>query len=122
LEHPERQVLIFQYNNLISNDNVYYCFAIMLCCDMHNVCSNNFSAVLVDDQHSILVTFPCMTYGVMMDSKNRNLCLTKQALHCPLLQLAQDMNINEIKNIDKKRNKRRLMLIFPDNVVLVDVF
>ena len=62
-----------------------------------------------------------MTYGVMMDSNNRNQRLNKQKLHCPLLQLAQDMNISEIKNNDK-RNKRRLLLIFPDNVVLANVF
>jgi hypothetical protein len=47
--------------------------------------------------------------------------LKLQKLHCPLLQLAQDMNISDIMK-DDKRNKRRILLVFPSNVVLANVF
>jgi hypothetical protein len=122
LDHPERNchVLVFKYTNLIHSNNVYNCFAIMLFCDSRDVRSNNFSAVLIDDK-SILITFPCMTYGTMHDSAERNECLKKQQLHCPLLQLSQDMNISDIMK-DDKRNKRRILLVFPPSVVLANVF
>ena len=62
-----------------------------------------------------------MTYGIMHDSADRNERLKKQQLHCLLLQLAQDMNIsNSMK--DDKRNKRHILLVFPPNVVLANVF
>jgi hypothetical protein len=122
LEHPERNghVLVFKYTNLIHLHNVYDCFAIMLHCDLRDVRANNFSAVLIDDK-SILITFPCMTYGILHDSAARNERLKLQKLHCPLLQLAQDMNISDIMT-DDKRNKRRILLVFPSNVVLANVF
>jgi hypothetical protein len=122
LEHPKRNghVLVFKYTNLIHSNNVYDCFAIMLFCDSRDVRSNNFSAVLIDDK-SILITFPCMTYGIMHDCAERNERLKKQQLRCPLLQLSQEMNISDIMK-DDKRNKRRILLVFPPSVVLAYVF
>jgi hypothetical protein len=122
LKHPERNghVLVFKYTNLIHLNNVYDCFAIMLFCDSRDVRSNKFCAVLIDDT-SILITFPCMTYGIMYDSADRNERLMKQKLHCPLLQLSQDMNISNIIK-DDKRNKHRILLVFPPSVVLANVF
>ena len=78
LEHPEHNghVLVFKYTNLIHLDNVYDCFAIMLFCDSRDVRVNNYSAVLIDDK-SILIKFPCMTYGIMHDSADRNERLKK---------------------------------------------
>jgi hypothetical protein len=105
---------------MIHLQNVYDCFALMLCCDSRDVRANNFSAVLIDDK-SILITFPSMTYGIMHDSAERNERLKLQQLHCPLLQLAQDMNISDIMK-DDKRNKHRILLVFPPNVVLANVF
>jgi hypothetical protein len=53
----------------------------------------------------------------MHDSAERNERLKLQKLHCPLLQLAQDMNISDIMK-DDKRNKCRILLVFPSNIVL----
>jgi hypothetical protein len=92
----------------------------MLFCDLRDVRANNFSALLIDDK-SILITFPCMTFGIMHDSTNRNERLKKQQLHCQLLQLSQDMNISDTMK-DDKRNKRRILLVFPPSVVLANVF
>ena len=122
LEHPERNghVLVFKYTDLIHSNNAYDCFASMLFCDSRDVRSNNFSAVLIDDK-SILITFPCTTYGIMYDSAERNDRLKKQQLHWPSLQLSQDLNISDIMK-DDKRNKRRILLVFPFSVVLANVF
>ena len=124
LEHPEQNghVLVFKYTNLIHFNTVYNCFAIMLFCDLRDVrASNNFFAVLIDDK-SILITFPCMTYGIMHDSVDRNERLKKQKLHFQLLQLSQEMNISDIMKDEEKRNKRRFLLVFPPSMVLANVF
>jgi hypothetical protein len=95
----------------------------MLFCESRDVRAYNVSALLIDDK-SILITFPCMTFGIMHDSANRNERLKKQQLHCQLLHLSQDINISDIMKDDKrnKRNKRRFLLVFPPTVVLANVF
>lgn len=122
LENPElnREVMIFSIQDLEHAGNVYNCFTIQMSSDMRDAAAEKISAMIVSDTE-ILISMPGLPYGIFADSIGRNERLKTQNLHCPKLQLAQDVTINDIRE-DQTRSVKHLLLRFPSHVVLTNVF
>lgn len=122
LDYPERnrEVCVFSVNDITHERHAYNCFAITISVDLRDASAESYVATLVND-HSILITYPCMPYGMLKDSTDRNERLMTQNLHCPKLQLAQDVVINQIQD-SAPRQMKRLLLQFPEHVVLANIF
>jgi hypothetical protein len=122
LENPERnrEILVFSVADVAHDGNVYNCFAIMLFVDVRDAAKGQLTASLVSDTE-VLLTMPSLPYGLYHDSTARNLRLELIQLHCPKLQLSQDIVINQVRE-SQTRPLKRLLLRFPKGVVLANVF
>lgn len=123
LAYPERnrEVVIYSVSNVQHVDNVYDCFFIMLAVDFRDASKEgSFTASMVSETE-ILLTMPSLPFGLYHDSIMRNERLKRIRLHHPQLQLSQDIVINHLRD-EAGRSVKRLLLRFPDNVRLSNVF
>jgi hypothetical protein len=123
LAHTERnrEVVIYSGSDVQHVDNVYDCFFIVVAMDFRDATKEvSFIASIVSETE-ILLTMPSLPFGLFHDSVMRNEHLKKIKLHHPQLQLSQDIVINHL--CDKVgRSVKRLLLHFPDDVTLSNVF
>lgn len=120
LAHPERnrEVVVLTINDVLQSSNLYNCFDVCLKIDLRD--EDQATAFLVSPQ-SILITYPAMSFELSTDSANRNRRLTALQMYQPAVEMAQNIWINALLR-NANRMMKRLLLIFPNEVHLQNVF
>ena len=120
---PERnrEVDVLIVNDVLHGGDLYNCFDISLQMDVRDAMVTGRCRAVLVSEHEVLVTYPALQYPMFIDSVMRNKRLVHLKTLCAQLQQAQDIWVNEMKR-DPQRNEKRLLLRFPHDVVLGNVF
>jgi hypothetical protein len=123
LECPEnnREVIVLTINDVLHNGNLYNCYDIALKIDMRDAIIDGRCTAFLVSANEVLVSYPAMGFDLSTDSKMRNARLQALCKHDVQVEMAQNIWINELRRSPARMTKR-LLLRFPDDVMLSNVF
>ena len=113
--------MIYSVSDVQHVDNVHNCFFIALAVDFRDATKEVTFIASIVSETEILLTMPSLPFGLFHNSVMRNERLKKIKLHHQQLQFSQDIVINHLRN-EVRRSVKRLLLRFPDQVTLSNVF
>ena len=99
LVHPERNREVFVYSlmEVEHKNSVHNCFNIRLSVDVCDAAKDLCEAELVGEQ-VILIKMPALPWSLFRQTEKRNLYLKEAGTHCPKLQMAQDIAVNDVES------------------------
>ena len=99
LVHPERNREVFVYSLMeVEHENcVYNCFNILISVDVRDAAKDLCEAELVGERE-ILIKMPALPWSLFRQTEKRNLYLKEAGTHCPKLQMAQDIAVNDVES------------------------
>ena len=124
LVHPKRNREVFVYSlmEVEHNNCVYNCFNILLSVDVRDAAKDICEAEWVSERE-ILIKMPALHWSLFRQTEKRNLYLKEASTHCPKLQIAQEIAVNDVeRRVNGSRRIKHFLLRFTPGVVLSNIF
>ena len=108
-------------NDVRHDGNLYDCFLISLQVDVRDAMVNDRCTAMLVSENEVLITYPALPYPMSTDFIKRNARLLHLKTYDAQVDQAQAIMINAVRR-DANRSEKRLLLRFPDDVMLGNVF